>query len=60
MNLVRLQLNRNIVTRSQFVGSDSTFFYINGGIARIHDNVFSYNGMLTAKIYNNTASVYRR
>ena len=58
MSLVKLQLNRNIVTRSQFVGSDSTFFYINGGIARIHDNVFSYNGMLTAKIYNNTAAAY--
>ena len=58
MDLVKLKIEENSVTRSQFIGVNSPFVFINGGIATITDNSFSYNGLLTTKVYNNTAEAY--
>ena len=44
-----LAMNNNEVTRNQFIGEDTTFFYIDGGVVLVADNNFSYNGMLTNK-----------
>ena len=43
-----LILKSNEITKNQFIGKDSTFFYINGGIAEVEGNDFSYNGLLTS------------
>ena len=42
-----LEMNNNLVTRNQFQGPGSTLIYINGGIALVADNEFSYNGLLS-------------
>ena len=47
MNNATLYISGNLVQYNSFVGPSSAFFYINGGIIRILDNNFSYNGFLT-------------
>ena len=37
----------NIVTENTFIGKLGALIYINGGIAKILGNTFSYNGKLT-------------
>ena len=43
-------MNDNTITRNQFIGQDSTFIYINGGIASVSHNQITYNGMLTQNV----------
>ena len=43
-----LSIKNNLITRNQFIGEDSTFFYINGGIVEVSKNEISYNGLLTS------------
>ena len=44
-------MNDNTITRNQFIGQDSTFIYINGGIASVSQNDITYNGMLTENVF---------
>ena len=37
----------NIVTENTFIGKLGALFYINGGLAKVIGNNFSYNGRLT-------------
>ena len=55
-----LALQGNEITRNQFIGTDSTFFHINGGIALVEDNNFSYNGILTSNQINQSVENYKR
>ena len=43
-------MNDNTITRNQFIGQDSTFIYINGGIASVSYNQITYNGLLTQNV----------
>ena len=53
MRNATLSISENLITRNQFIGTDSTFFYINGGIAEVTNNEISYNGMLTLDVQEN-------
>jgi len=55
-----LTVHGNEVTRNQFIGKLSTFFYLNGGIASVEDNNFSFNGLLTLNKIVQTASDFNR
>jgi hypothetical protein len=48
-----LSISDNLISRNQFIGEDSTFFYVNGGIVEVNNNEISYNGMLTSEISSN-------
>lgn len=50
-----LTIHDNEITRNQFIGQASTFFYINGGIVDVAHNDISYNGLLTADVSENSA-----
>jgi len=58
--MVRLMISKNTISRTQFVGRHSTFFYINSGIAKIHDNSMSYSGLLTSVVHENDSATYLR
>ena len=45
-----LELEDNLVARNQFFGEDSALIYINGGVASIIKNKFSYSGALHKNI----------
>ena len=55
-----LEISNNNITRNQFIGIDSTFFYINGGIANVTNNDIGYNGMLTGKMSVNVVGRDKR
>ena len=55
-----LSIDNNIIARNQFIGKDSTFFYINGGIASVSDNQITYNGGLGSDIQSAVASEHKR
>ena len=53
-----LGITGNEITRNQFIGEASALFYINGGIALVEDNKFSYNGMLKkVQLVNNFTAI---
>ncbi len=60
LDTANLAISKNKVIRNNFIGADSTFFYINGGIASVLDNNFSYNGKLSNEIQSNVAATYKR
>ena len=56
-----IAINMNEVTRNQFIGLQTTLIHINGGIAQVADNNFSYNGMLTLnKIQKSVSDINRQ
>lgn len=43
-----------------FMGEDSTFFFISGGIVDVADNSISYNGLLFDEMLTNSVSSFNR
>lgn len=50
----------NIVNENTFFGRLGALFYINGGLARITGNQFTYNGRLTTQTVQNNPSADKR
>ena len=55
-----LEMNNNLVTRNQFQGLGSALIYINGGIAHVADNEFSYNGLLSQEEFISNDETFKR
>ena len=55
-----LNLIENEITRNQFIGPDSTFIYINGGIVDAQRNIFEYNGLLRTDVYSSDVENFDR
>ena len=45
LEFFQLILSYNLVQNNFFIGDQSSLFYINGGLVRIFENNFQYNGM---------------
>ena len=53
-------LYNNLVTENTFIGKLGALFYINGGLAEVTDNMFSYNGRITNSVESNNPSADKR